>query len=240
MKLNVKTNAVDGVFTAIDETDYVALFANQKWVLVEFLSYIPYDAEKVIALSPSKRLVHYSPFKPQTKYNYTFQKDGTYAYNKYAIPEYDNGNIYYGGKYHIKDKVYSYNDKFYIGKEDVSSEMELMGASASIPNLYDLSDYTLDFTFDTKLFTLADLQKCLFKLQKQILFNNCDCDFTCIEQDRITKAQRDFIFAAVFVVDYLLSIGNTEEAQRILESVFACGNMICRDKGLYNNTCNCG
>ena len=87
------------------------------------------------------------------------------------------------------------------------------------------------------MFTICNLNQCLIALQKKAIFAGLkNCNYGVCEENKSLKLQRDFLFISVYVLDYLIEIGNYLEAQRILEALSTCGNL-CNDNMLMNNNC---
>lgn len=86
-------------------------------------------------------------------------------------------------------------------------------------------------TFQT-IFCTSKLRKCVSLLQKQVI-ESCH---KCNNIDSI-KVKRDFLFNAMYLIDYLKETGNLDEAQRILDNLSYCG-FIC-DDSIINTSNNC-
>ncbi len=97
-----------------------------------------------------------------------------------------------------------------------------------------------NFVFSKKLFAIPNLNKCVAKYQKQYLNEHySDCgSVTCKkEKDSGSKANRDFLFTASYLIDYLAEIGNYEQALDILNNISSCSSGLCGDD--KSNKCNC-
>jgi hypothetical protein len=52
------------------------------------------------------------------------------------------------------------------------------------------------------------------------------------------KAQRDFLFIAVWLMEHYIELGNIEKAQAIYDSLKGCGNL-CQNLINDNKSCGC-
>lgn len=250
MRLNINVFAEKTCeLFAIDRTVYHEIEVSDvvKHVFVEFVCYFSYngDEEKLLALDASKKITYFT--NPEDKldrqYTYKIKQDGRYRYYKYGLYTIDHPSIYDGVTYRIQNKVFFHEGKIYYGLQDTSTPVFNSANSKIITNWYTLREYTpqsIDFWYDTEIFSICNLNKCLVALQKKAIFDGLkNCNFGECDKDRDLKAQRDFLFISVFVLDYLMDIGNYEEAQRILESLSTCASL-CDDNLLHGNTKCCG
>ena len=94
------------------------------------------------------------------------------------------------------------------------------------------------FTYDIDdTLSICNLKKCLVELEMKVfreMLKNCG-EIVC-KDDQI-KAQRDFLFIAVWLMEHYVEIGNIEKAWSIFERLRGCGNL-CGD--LLNNKKGCG
>lgn len=240
MNLNITTNIskCNCQFCAIDNTDYSTML--DKLVFVEFLCYFAYkdDVNTLLPIKQSKKISIGSENDYKT-YGYNFDYDGRYIYNKYAI--YNIESLYSDNQYLIKDKIFYYNNNIYIGLQNVNSLQEINASNSNmISNWYELKNYIgqyINYFYTTELFTICKLNKCVINYQKQTLFNKLEsCKKIC--KTDYTKELRDFLFISIHVLSYLICNENYEEAQRILESLSACGEL-CNDTVFLNSTNNC-
>lgn len=180
-------------------------------------------------------------------------KDGLYYYHKLYIP-----NVQYISQ--LDDAVgeffvYKSNNTFIICQVNSDTNMQSIdtiiatstkfatlaeGATAAYEaavSAYD-PDAPTQTVFITKkpVFSIWNLRKCLAGLQHSILMD--DFKNTCT-QDKETRYKRDFLFGAVYVLDYLGNTCNYKEAQRILDNLSSCG-FLCGDSMTSTKTCCCG
>lgn len=94
------------------------------------------------------------------------------------------------------------------------------------------TDYDIDDTL-----SICNLKKCLAELElkwfRDMLKN---CGSLICKNDEI-KAQRDFIFIAVWLIEHYVELGNIEKAQVIYDSLRRCGNLC---SNLLKNKKDCG
>lgn len=85
--------------------------------------------------------------------------------------------------------------------------------------------------------SICNLKKCLAELElkwfRDMLKN---CGSLICKNDEI-KAQRDFIFIAVWLIEHYVELGNIEKAQVIYDSLRRCGNLC---SNLLKNKKDCG
>ena len=100
-------------------------------------------------------------------------------------------------------------------------------------------DFTLnksDYDVDDVL-SICNLKKCLAELElkwfRDMLKN---CGSLICKNDEI-KAQRDFIFIAVWLIEHYIEVGNIEKALGIYNSLRRCGNLC---SNLLKNKKDCG
>jgi len=118
------------------------------------------------------------------------------------------------------------------------------GASFDEADIMDVLNYMLmnhpNFVFNKKIFAIPNLNRCVAKYQKQYLsehYSDCGAVSCKKEKDSGTKASRDFLFTASYLIDYLAGIGNYEQALDILNNISSCGTALCDDN--KSNNCNC-
>lgn len=241
MKLNINLNLskCSCELNAIDNTEYSTML--DKLIFVEFLCYFAYDDDEMslLPIKQSKKVSSVTSTNSYKCYKYVTDYDGRYIYSKYGI--YNPEALLEDGEYKIKDKIFYYDDNIYLGILNISS-LDNINASTTklISNWYTLKDYVntnIDYYYTTELFTFCKLNKCVINYQKQTLFKKIEsCNKICKEDNK--KSLRDFLFVSIYVLDYLVCTGNYAEAQRILESLSACGQL-CNDSVFINSTTNC-
>ena len=218
MKLNIDFNLskYNCELITVDNTEYSTML--DKLIFIEFLCYFAYDDDEasLLPIKKSKKISSYNSDNNYRCYKYITDYDGRYIYTKYGI--YNIEALLDNGEYKLKDKIFYYNDEIYLGLSNVSSLDNINSSTAKlISNWYTLKDY--------------------INYQKQTLFKKIEsCNKICKEDNE--KSLRDFLFISVYVLDYLVCIGNYAEAQRILESLSACGEL-CNDSVFISSTTNC-
>lgn len=238
MKLNINLNLSNCSceLIAIDNTEYSIML--DKLIFIEFLCYFAYDDDET-SLLPIKKSKKISSYNSTNNYKYVTDYDGRYIYSKYGV--YNPEALLDSGEYKLKDKVFYYNNEIYLGLSNVSLLDNINSSTAKlISNWYTLKDYigtNIDYYYSTELFTFCKLNKCVINYQKQTLFKKIEsCNKICKEDNK--KSLRDFLFISVYILDYLVCTGNYAEAQRILESLSACGEL-CNDSVFISSTTNC-
>lgn len=241
MKLNINLNLskCSCELIAIDNTEYSTML--DKLIFIEFLCYFAYDDDEtsLFPIKKSKKVSSYNSTNNYKCYKYVTDYDGRYIYSKFGI--YNPEALLDNGEYKLKDKIFYYEDNVYLGLSNVSSLKDINTSTAKlISNWYTLKDYigtNIDYYYTTELFTFCKLNKCVINYQKQTLFKKVEsCNKICKEDNE--KSLRDFLFISVYILDYLVCTGNYAEAQRILESLSACGEL-CNDSVFISSTTNC-
>lgn len=240
---------------AIDNSDYNRLGLDMnEHVMVDFLVYDedqhPFNDTLRIRYNPFQRGYYQSAFNTE----YILPKDGTYSYYKLLIPILQHfktdSNSYaniVGELFYYDKAVYWFDPENLKEGFDEDSEFSLEDV-LSMSNVEEncLEWYELvheNFASQTfylpakKIFSVCKLNRCLAKLQKSLLGTNNPCKSLGCDFDKY-KAQRDMLFGAIYVFDYLKDIGNFKEAQRILDNLQSC-NFICNED-LDVNDCGCG
>lgn len=225
-----------GKLVANDTTNYDSDV--DQHVSVSFVCYHPYESvdSELTAIITSVLIVDSNP---NCVYTYQLPKDGTYDYYKYWVPKLEH--YLSNTTYLIENKVFYYNDKFYIGNKACTLD-EVLVNSTEITDLADLQNYLswgITFYAHLKLFTTFQLSKCLVELQKKVIFQTLKCCGT--NKTNIDRLNRDFINASLFVINYYVDSESYTEAQRILENITTC-NAVCSGDWMNNNinNCNCG
>lgn len=241
MNVNINLSKCNCEFIAVDNTEYSTML--DKLIFIEFLCYFAYndDLNTLLPISSSKKIsdsTNYQCYRYKTNY------DGRYIYCKYGI--YNPESLKENNEYKIKDKVFYYNNNIYIGVQNITTLDDLNNTNAKlISNWYLLikekdtnPNLHLDYYYTTEFFTYCKLNKCVFNYQRQTVFDYIDaCNNICKKDNQ--KEIRDFLFISLYILEYLVCVGNYSEAQRILENLSSCGNL-CDDNLLnISNNCNC-
>lgn len=221
---------------AADKSDYKSLSEDLvNHVMLEFISNVK---EEII--NYDLHIIHYKNEYLATSLitSFLLKNDGTYHYYKLIIPTIEHFND--TSKYLVANKCFYYNGHFYFSNHDLNSieEVETLVPIEDLFILWSYKDSQSFFWYDENVFSICKLEKCLISLQKKII-NMCYTN-ECIT-DKDLKYKRDFLLDSIFVLNYLISVKNFTEAQRILDNLSSCGN-ICEDEfnSSLNNDCNCG
>lgn len=178
--------------------------------------------------------------------------DGIYSYYKLVIPKLvhfqkpSNQSKYQN----LKDALFFYDGKLYKSKVTDQNEYDLgtLLGKSDIIDCMAAYDYVMDneapqvFYCPIKtIFSVCKLQKCLVRLQKQLLLSNSrTCSYDRCNTDESLRNRRDFLFSAMYVFDYLIDTNNFTEAQRILDNLSSCSSL-CGDELIdLNGGCGCG
>lgn len=232
----------DCKLNAVDLSDYNSLGADiTNHVMLDFLVYgtNTYPIQNSIKIR-SLQLIN-DGYRQQFASEYVLHDDGTYTYYKFIIPTIDH--FFQNGKLTntINDELFWHEGVIYW-YDKTGNEYQKLSKFDLIRNSKVIDDYLEIYnkvyqnhaaqTFylpAQKLFSVCKLNNCLVSLQKQ----------ACL-QDECSNQQhhhdRDFLFAAMYVFDYLQDIGNFSEAQRILDNMRGCG--YCSTNSI--NSCGCG
>lgn len=189
------------------------------------------------------------------KTSFNIEKDGLYTYYKIVVPtlEYykvedqnDLYRVYEGGRtghyFWYNGSVWYPDDTKFQGFEvyDISKYW-IEDMCKEITDIKDLCKiWELDssiFWYSCDLFTICHIRKCLLNKQKDLLtsYTNNNCKVCAIDSEIVTD--RDFVMSSVFVLEYLIEHKLYNEAQRILDQIFTCGNTLC---GSYITSKGCG
>lgn len=226
----------DGILHAVDFSDYNSIGADiDNHIMLDFMIFKDELVQKSINLRHEKLNRGY--FRQKFETTYQLDNDGTYTYYKFVIPTY----------YHFVDKdelvndicdeIFYFEGNIYWYKDTINpSVSEILSKSVKLNSILEIYDIVFNnhatqtlYLPAKKVFSVCKLNKCLVSLQKQLLLNT-DCN-------NPKKTDRDFLFTALYVFDYLTDTGNYAEAQRILDNLGECN--YCQQ--LSSNTiCNCG
>ena len=89
------------------------------------------------------------------------------------------------------------------------------------------------------IFSVCKLKKCLAELELktfQDMLKNCG-KIECKENDDV-KAQRDFLYIAVWLIEHYAELGKIEEARAIYNRIKGCGD-ICSNLLKEKRSCGC-
>lgn len=95
----------------------------------------------------------------------------------------------------------------------------------------------VDDYFSEEVFSICKLRKCLLNLQMKMFYNSVkDCGMNKCKSDEL-KAQRDFLFIAVWLMEHLIEEGKDEQVKEVYASLRTCKSL-CEDL-TNNNKCGC-
>jgi len=203
-------------------------------VFIDTVIYNPYNRDTQI-LNPLEEVISLttSEVKPvyadnfETKY-YTLAKDGVYTFKRaFVITKAyylaNIGNITKTAYYYDPETGFYYNSANEV--VELKDLVLLMG-----------NDTTGSIT-SYKFISTCYLNKCLFKLQTEILSKGLEA---CNGKGDIYKKQRDYIVMTLNVINYLKEDGHLNEVQKVIESSNSCG-LICKQiNGNNGSDCGCG
>lgn len=178
----------------------------------------------------------------------TTDSDGLYKYYKIVIPTlefYKAGdssyNIPKGRYFYLKQKVYR-------TEVDVTSVCSLLGSCSQITSIMDLWNLKEDddniYYASKEYFSICRLTKCFLSRVAESASELIDngCNENC-KTDQDLSAKRDFLLATYYVLKWLISKKDYDEATRILNIVLSCDDYLCpRDYvgTIIKGGCNCG
>ena len=99
-------------------------------------------------------------------------------------------------------------------------------------NVINIGLYDIDETF-----SICKLKKCLATLEMKVfqeMLDNCG-KIKCKNSE--PRAQIDFLFTAVWLIEHYIELGNIERARAIYERLKGCGDLC---KNLLNDKRSCG
>ena len=241
----------DGRLIAVDNSDYNSIGVDiEEHVMVDFLVYnedsIPVENTLSIKYDKLNRGYYRSQFTTE----YMLPKDGIYSYYKLVIPILQHfvigENTY---SHNIQDQLFYYKQSVRFFDKELNQDSytleEVLENSVILDDCLEWYDVVhnnhASQTFylpAKKIFSVYKLNKCLAYFQKQLLGVNNPCKNLSCETRDVYRRQRDLLFGAMYVFDYLKDVGNYTEAQRILENLSSCDSL-CSDI-LPKIDCGCG
>lgn len=115
-----------------------------------------------------------------------------------------------------------------IGLEEYDAERFIDTLESNIVSLGD--------SFVEEIFCICNLKKCLLNLEWKAFKKMLDdCGLRKCADD--IKAQRDFLFIAVWLMEHLIEQNQSEKVREVYESIQTCGSL-CKDL-LKSNNCGC-
>lgn len=233
--LDIQLHVEDGYLIAIDTTVPVPGHDLSNFIPVEFLTYN--DANEEIL-----------PVRTRPNTAFELRRDGKYYYYKLLVPQIFHfegsedlnallGEVFFDGK--LKQVVRVPEDGT-VGAITAASEevTPLHAYNAVTTNSGANFEANESYFFPKKeILNVCNIRKCLLNLQRKLLLEGCDKN-NCSSSKEL-RQQRDFLFNAVYVLDFLKETNNFEEAHRILDNLSSCG-FACEDKSITFSDCGCG
>lgn len=138
------------------------------------------------------------------------------------------------GKYYVitikNDTAEVVDGKLLIGSREYTSR-EISDIVLNTYDVINIGEYDVD-----EVLSICKLKKCLIDLQLEAFKNmlkNCGKNKCAADE---LKSQRDFLFAAIWLIEHYIELGNIEKAWSVYESIKGCGN-ICAN--MNNVKCGC-
>ena len=233
---------------AIDSSDYNSIGIDiEEHVMIDFLVYNEEKEPVKNTLKVRYNKLNRGYYRSQFTTEYILPKDGTYTYYKMVIPILDHFAVGADLYKNIQDQLFYYDNNIYFFGNDLYQESytlkEVLDNSYVVEDCLEwykkVHENHASQTFylpRKKLFSVCKLNKCLAHFQKKMLDAFSCNDLLC--DKNVSRNQRDFLFSAMYVFDYLKDVGNFKEAQRILDNISEC-NFMCSDDSIKSD-CNCG
>ena len=236
LKIKIE-EGIDCEFIVCDSADYSSFTKIDKYISLNFNVYncdeSPDPKSIYIEEELSLEVLRSSSFESS--------KDGYFNYYKMLIPmieALDNGS----GLFITKDEIFWYKGNIYISMVENSDAItldEVISKSAISNNYLELigNNHSQSFSFSEGLISYCILRSCLISIQKNLLYKGSkSCSYDLCEKNSMERSNRDFLLSAIYVLDYLSSIGDLYEAERIINSLSYCYSL-CTD---IKSNCNCG
>lgn len=132
----------------------------------------------------------------------------------------------------LYDYIYLYDDGIiYKVVGDKMEEVSVLEPININQNMCCTAFYDYQYTFCT-----CRLQECFYKYAKNYL--SSICTDKCAK-DEVETRNRDIIWMAINVIQYLLDLGRYFEAQKILEDINKCTGL-CHNNSFLSERINCG
>ena len=149
---------------------------------------------------------------------FTIGKDGYYVLCRIIVSDTPNEGYYYA------------NDSLYKGSEEIDLQ-EIINVNPEVSQL--------NIVF-YQYFQMYKLKICYINLVKNILSSSCSirCNSKYANQSDIYK--RDLLWSAINTLEYLIEMGQYEEAEKLLERITDCNGICDNSETFNNNNCGCG
>ena len=122
-------------------------------------------------------------------------------------------------------------DLYYYSNRNIYHQ----GEEIELQDLINLSPEEVDITYED-YFQLCYLRKCLVKICKDILNNTTSIECNLQQNNSELSYRRDLIWTAFNVINYMIEMGQYEEAERLLLRISGC-NGLCDN---LKTNCGCG
>ena len=174
--------------------------------------------------------------------------DGLFKYYKIVIPTleyYRAGDSSYsiesGRFFYIDQKIYKVNTTLASADNIESSCTQL----TSIMDLWNSREEDNNIYYAYKeFFSICRIKNCYLNRVAESISNDASkiCNSNC-GVDGSSTEKRDFMLATLYVLEYLISIKDYDEANRILNIILTCDDYLCPQSysGFkVSGGCNCG
>ena len=175
--------------------------------------------------------------------------DGLYTHFKLSIPHVDyflgkRGESLLGELFIFENKIYkiletpnteTVSDILSVSKEVI----DILTAYSTVTDNSGSANEANESYFSPKkdVLNICNIRKCLVYLQRKMLMTGTQensCSTSTSEQKKL-----DFLFGAVYVIEYLKETGSYAEANRIIDNLSSCGFLCDKEYHTINN-CGCG
>lgn len=212
--------------------------------VVDFVAYVKDDVSTISTKSKRISLGHHS-----REYRYNVEKDGRYIYYRVELPYYD----VFDGCGAFVDVPYGYfvaenekGEKIICLNENNFVHLKNNGESVSIKTIDDYFELinsgilSPDNYYSKEFFSIGQLNACVARIQKQYILKHIDDCGTlkCRKGSDSDKANRDFLFIASYILDYLIVEEDFDQAEELLDRLKTCSGSLCNENNI-NKNCNC-
>lgn len=234
--LDIQLHIDNGFLIAVDTTVPVEGHKSfDNFVPIEFITYNE-DFEEI------------APIRTRPNTMFKLNNDGKYHYYKLMVPTLEHfadsedlgsllGEVYYDEKLM---QIYSVPaDSSLESIKSASRSISALDAYKAVTdNESTAFEANESYFFPKKeILNVCNIRKCLLNLQRKQLLEGCNKN-NCSSSKEL-RQQRDFLFNAVYVLDFLKETNNFEEAQRIIDNLSSCG-FVCEEDTITFSDCGCG
>lgn len=233
--LDIQLHAENGYLIAVDVTVPVEGHSFEYFVPVEFITH-------------NETFTPIEPIRTRPNTMFKLDNDGKYYYYKLMVPTLEHfadskdltslvGEIYYDEKLMqiVSIPADSSAEAIKKASKDVSAFEAYRAVTDNETSALEANE---SYFFPKKeILNICNIRKCLVYLQRKLLLETCKKNNCSSEKE--LRQQRDFLFNAVYVLEFLRETESFEEAQRILDNLSSCG-FSCKDKSITFSDCGCG